>query len=298
MWPGGIQAAGRAPDGRLWVDVGDRGADICEAMGQARALGHPFLFRVMRNRTVFLDAGKTRAAYLKDYARRLPSKGRDAGRIDGRGGRAPRTATVELASAAVWVPASAEVPRRASQPVYRAWVLRIWEPDPPAGATDAIEWLLLCSAPADTLEEVRERRDWYTCRWLVEIFHDIEKNACAMEARRFETAAAMAPCPAVLSIVAVRVFQLRAALAAQPDAPAAQVATPLEIAVMTAYLTRDKRRRFTVRDFVLGIAKLGGFLGRTGDGPPGVRALWRGYERFQDMVMAAERLAKAAPDSH
>jgi len=293
MWPRGIKASGKAPEGRLWVDVGDRGADIYEAMGQARELDHHFLFRVKQNRKVYLNEDKTRSAYLKDYARSLPAKGKDEVRIEGRGGRGPRTAKVELASATVWVPASAEVPRRASQPVCQAWVLRVWEPNPPEEAEDAIDWILLCSVPSETLEELRERRDWYSCRWMVEIFHDIEKNGCGMEDRRFETAGAMAPCLAVLGIVAARVFQLRCALESQPDEPAEQVATTLEIAVMKTYLGHDKRRRFTVRDFVLGVAKLGGYLGRKGDGPPGVRTLWKGYERFQDMMMAAELLAKA-----
>jgi len=42
--------------------------------------------------------------------------------------------------------------------------------------------------------------------------------------------------------------------------------------------------KLTVRDFVFAVAKLGGFLGRRRDGEPGVRALWRGYQRLQDMV--------------
>ena len=34
------------------------------------------------------------------------------------------------------------------------------------------------------------------------------------------------------------------------------------------------------------IAKLGGYLNRPGDGPPGFQSLWRGYPRFNDMVYA------------
>jgi len=32
------------------------------------------------------------------------------------------------------------------------------------------------------------------------------------------------------------------------------------------------------------IAQLGGFLGRKGDGEPGIRTVWRGWQRLQDMV--------------
>jgi hypothetical protein len=47
------------------------------------------------------------------------------------------------------------------------------------------------------------------------------------------------------------------------------------------------------RQFVRGVARLGGFLGRRGDGSPGWKTLWRGYQRLQDMVEGAHRLAPA-----
>ncbi|MHB1255725.1 MAG: IS4 family transposase, partial [Dethiobacteraceae bacterium] len=34
----------------------------------------------------------------------------------------------------------------------------------------------------------------------------------------------------------------------------------------------------------LWIAKLGGFLGRKSDGQPGVKVLWRGFRRLQDIT--------------
>ncbi len=42
-------------------------------------------------------------------------------------------------------------------------------------------------------------------------------------------------------------------------------------------------------------AKLGGFLGRKGDGQPGVKVLWRGLSRLNDMV-ATYRALKAHPE--
>lgn len=199
-----------------------------------------------------------------------------------------------MAAGAVWVPASAEVPRRRSQPVLAAWVVRVWEPQPPTGS-EALEWILLCSVPTGTLADIRQRRDWYSSRWVVEVYHDIEKNGCREEARRFETAARLAVCLAVLSIVAVRVLQLRRALATGPEAPAAQVASAAEVTLIRR-LSQHEDGAFTVRAFVRGVARLGGFLGRRRDGDPGVRAVWRGYQRLQDMVAAVALLA-APPDT-
>ena len=294
LWLEGIRAAGQAPEERTWVDVADRGADLYEAMEAARAVGHHFLFRATQNRQVFLDAAHSRRAYLKDHARRLPSLGSDEVPIPPRGGRPGRTACVELAAGPVWVPASAEVPQRRNRPVLEAWVVRVWEPAPPAGA-EPLEWLLLCSLPTQAVEQARQRRDWYSCRWTIEVYHDVEKNGCRQEQRRFETAERMEVCLAILSIVAVRVLQLRGALEARPAAPAAEVATGLERALIRHLLGQDGEA-FSVRDFVRGVARLGGFLGRKGDGEPGVRALWKGYQRLQDMVSTAQLLG-LDPDS-
>ena len=40
----------------------------------------------------------------------------------------------------------------------------------------------------------------------------------------------------------------------------------------------------TLAQAVRWIAQLGGFLGRTGDGPPGVTVLWRGFQRLVDLT--------------
>jgi len=73
------------------------------------------------------------------------------------------------------------------------------------------------------------------------------------------------------------------------------VATATEIAVVRRW-TRHRGQRFSVRDFVRGVAKLGGFLGRKRDGNPGVRTLWRGYQRLQDLILGFDLHATLAAD--
>lgn len=292
LWLRGIEAPGRPPAGCRWVDVGDRGADIYEAMVAAQTQGHAFLFRLTQNRQVWQDEEHAQWTKLRDHARSLASQGQDRVEIPARGGRAARAATVELAAAPVWIPAPSGTPQRFAQPVLAAWVVRIWEAQPPAGV-EALEWILITAVPTDTLEDLRERRDWYACRWMVENFHDIEKNGCSEEDRRFETAERMAACLALLSVVAVRIFQLRTALTSIPAASAEQVASADEIQVLRRALKLGKGR-FSVRDFVRGVASLGGFLGRKGDGEPGVKTLWRGYQRLQDLLLGYQLRGRSA----
>jgi hypothetical protein len=51
----------------------------------------------------------------------------------------------------------------------------------------------------------------------------------------------------------------------------------------------------TLREAVRLVARLGGFLARTGDGEPGVKTLWRGLTRLDD-IAAAWLLARDAYD--
>lgn len=284
LWIRGIEATGRPPVGSQWVDVGDRGADIYEAMLASQNQGHGFVFRVAQDRQIWRDAKGETTGKLRAYACSLASQGEDQVEIPARGGRASRVAHVQMAVSRVWIPAPTGTPRRGEQPVVAAWVVRIWEATPPAGV-EALEWILVTSVPTQTIVQIRERRDWYACRWMVEVFHDIEKNGCGEEDRRFEKAARMTACLAILALVAVRIFQLRTALTSQPDAAATLVASADEIAVVKKWVEHRGRKRFTVRDFVRGVASPGGFLGRKGDGDPGVRTLWRGYQRLQDLLL-------------
>src|SRR5947209_2553638 len=143
-WRRGIAAAGEPPPGCCWVDVTDRAGDDYETMRAARAVRHDFLIRVNQNRRVFVTAERSEQAYVKDFARALPSQGSDPVEIPGRGGRPARTAVVQLAAAPVWIPAPAGTPRRTTQPHLAAWVIRIWEEQPTAGV-EPLEWLWYCS---------------------------------------------------------------------------------------------------------------------------------------------------------
>jgi hypothetical protein len=46
----------------------------------------------------------------------------------------------------------------------------------------------------------------------------------------------------------------------------------------------------TLREMIRSIAMLGGFLGRKGDGEPGVKTLWLGFVRLRDFVTGVEHM--------
>jgi hypothetical protein len=292
LWQRGFAGVGPTPQGCTWVDVCDRGADLFEALHAALQLRHEVLIRACQDRCILVEQadGELRPDKLMTFARSLPGQLSDVVAVTQKGGRPARTAQVQLAAAVVWIEPSKDLPNRSAYPDRRLWVLRVWEPQPPEG-TEALEWVLLSTLPAQTDEQLRLRRDWYARRWSVaEDYHQAEKTGCGEEKVRFQDVASLQASLALLSTVAVRVVQLRQVARACPDEPAVRVATAEEIGLLGQALgvAAPVRAVWTVRQFVRGVAQLGGFLGRKCDGEPGWKTLWRGYQKLQGLVAGAQ----------
>ena len=69
-----------------------------------------------------------------------------------------------------------------------------------------------------------------------------------------------------------------------PDADPSLVFTGSEIELLDS-LTKNVRRqkKRSIGDFLLRIAKLGGYLARASDPPPGNTVIWRGMSRLTDI---------------
>jgi hypothetical protein len=286
LWEQGIRAVGPTPQGACWVDVADRGADSFEAMKAALDLGHEFLFRACKDRKIATGVtAQDGPRLLKAWVRSLPSQADGEVTIPGQGGRPERTARVKMAAGQAWflVPKLVHGIHPDWEPI-RVWVERVWEPKPPADVEEPLEWLPLSSLPAANAEALGRHRGWYASRPLIEDFHQVEKSGCGEEDLRFRTAEALWPMLGLLSIVAVRVLQLRWWGRAGGGAPASSASTREEREALKSM----GRRIRTASDFVRAVAGLGGFLGRKGDGEPGWQTLWRGYRRLQDIVLGVQ----------
>lgn len=284
VWVEGVKAAGRAPAGARWIHVGDRAADFFALFAAAGEMGSHFLVRLVQDRSATDPDGE--AVRLMAAARAVAAAATGTVVVAGRGGRPGRTAAVCLGSVRLAVRPPAKEPLwRGARPIA-VTVVRIWEPDPPAGV-EPLEWVLGTDLADRSPEALARYQGWYEWRWpTMEEYHKVQKTGCGIERLRFETKDRLRAAIALLSVVAVRVLALRWARDGRPDEPAAAVASPEELAVLTA-LAPDKPPVRTVRMFVDRVAGLGGYLGRKCDGPPGWRTLWRGYQRLADLVLGA-----------
>ena len=75
---------------------------------------------------------------------------------------------------------------------------------------------------------------------------------------------------------------------ATPEAPPNLALTPTEIAVLDRLVhDRPKARRRTLSHYLTKIARLGGYLARASDPPPGNSVMWRGLSRLTDIALGA-----------
>lgn len=293
VWTRGLEAVGRPTAGQVWIHVGDRGADFFGAMATARRWGTHFLFRLAHNRQLRpapASDGATPETHLLDAARRVTATTTVTVAVASRGGRPGRTATVNLGAVRVTIRATRADPLWRAEPPIPLTVVRIWEENPPPDV-EPLEWILGTDQEDVSPEGLVRYQSWYEWRWrTVEEYHKVQKTGCRIEDLRFETKERLQAAIALISVVAVRMLNLRWARESCPDAAATAIASEEEIEAVQ--LARPGRRIDTVKQFVDRVAGLGGFLGRTGDGRPGWQALWRGYQRLADILLGLQ-LAKA-----
>jgi Transposase Tn5 dimerisation domain len=145
-----------------------------------------------------------------------------------------------------------------------------------------LEWILLTSLPTTTLEQAWERVEWYRHRWLVEDYHQCLKSGCRIEQRQLQTVDGLMRLLGILSPLAVRLLQIRALARQTPDLPASEVIEPVMLAVLAKRCQVPVT--MTVGTFWTEVARLGGYLARRNDGPPGWRTIWKGWLCLQTLL--------------
>jgi hypothetical protein len=285
VWCEAIRDISRPPEGTRWVVVADRETDHTEFLLTCRDQGLDFNIRLSYASRVIVEGGQKRPLFA--MARSWKPVAGKMVEIRGRGGRPARQAHVLISFGRV---SSLRVPKK-HEP-FPIWVVRAWEIDAPPGI-EPLEWVLATSVPVQTPTDALERVEWYTTRWLDEDFHQCLKTGCTIEQRDLEHADRVERLLGLLAPIAVRLLQLREGARLNPDAPATTVADPLMVSILAAKLGVSPTQ-MTVRAFWQGIAQLGGFQGRRGDGEPGWKTLWRGWLYLDAMAQGA-RIATSLP---
>ena len=141
----------------------------------------------------------------------------------------------------------------------------------------------------DDLRSATGKLDWYAGRFKIETYHKVLKSCCRAEQSKLCTAERLTNLLAVLCVVAWRVFWLTMTSRATPEAPAEVALTSEEVEILDR-LAGDGSPPpdRTVAHYLVALAKLGGYLARSKDPPPGNMVVWRGLTRLMDIHLGFE----------
>lgn len=281
------EAAQRAPNTEF-VIMGDRESDIFElfdAQNKSAPQNLQLLIRACQPRKIHLDSGDNK--YLWEHVLEQPIGGQMIVAVPGSGKRPARQACLGLHFTQVTVAPPEKLKKRKFNPV-KLFAIAAVEIDPPQDV-EPLQWLLLSTKPVTSFAEAHQKVTWYVKRWNIEVFHKTLKSGCEIENRQLQSAHNLKAALSVDMVVAWRIFHLAKLGREVPDAPCTIFFAANEWKALSCFTHKTPvppECPPNLKDALLMVAKLGGFLGRKSDGMPGTQTIWRGMERLSDISEA------------
>lgn len=275
-----LRAQAAIPAGVPMTVIGDRESDIFELFIAPRQDSTDLLVRATQNRTVddpeyrllweAIDGHQEKGCRVLNVPRRKVQAAREA----------------EMSVKFFEVTLNAPLSRKTAVKSVKVYCVCTSEINPHAGVAP-LNWVLLTTMPVESLDDALYVINAYSCRWVIEEFHKTLKSGCNVEGLQLESLESMLPAIGVLSVVAWRVLYITKFARQSPDTKASEFCSALECKVLSAWMKVKRKRAApieTVRDFVRSVGILGGFMARKSDGEPGVKTVWTGIRRLEDLV--------------
>ena len=295
VWGDVIDQVGRPPEDVQWIHVLDRGGDNFEVYCHLLQQRSDWVVRAGRlNRYVLAGQDEERMKF-SDYLPQLELLGSYELSLRARPKQQARQAKLEVSVGSIKMPVphhkSSWVRQLNPQPITMN-VVQVVEVDAPVDVTP-ICWILVTSLPVETFTQAWMVIEHYERRWLIEEYHKALKTGCRVTNRQLKTAGRLEAMVGLMSVAAVRLLRLKSLARTSPDTPANRVVPRLWLQMLKAARKGLHRvHDLTVGQFYREVAKLGGFLGRKGDGDPGWITIWRGWEKLNNFVKAAAFLSR------
>ena len=119
------------------------------------------------------------------------------------------------------------------------------------------------------------------------MYFKVMKSGFRVEACRLGHAERLARYLTIMSIVAWRLFMVTLIARTTPMTPCSLFLSEREWRVLFLKVNKNKQipnKPPNIGEVVIWIARLGGYLARKNDGPPGSITLWRGWKRLTDLT--------------
>lgn len=275
-----IDAAARVPEAPpLWFQL-DRGGDFREMLEWMATQKNRVTVRASQDRRVKSDED-----YLWDTVASKRQLGAFTLDVSASPTRKARKAHITLRACATSVVLKDRW-SNARWTVKLSAVLAREEGTTPDGEKP-IEWMLHTNHKVDTRKKARLVVRGYAMRWRIEEFHRTWKTVCEIETTKLRTPAAIQKMAGLMAAVAVRIERLKYLARNEPDAPASQEFSALELRILVHLTKRPlpSSRRPTIAEAVHLLALAGAFTGvKSSGGPPGSVVLGRGLVALGRLV--------------
>ena len=268
------------------VHIGDRESDIYELFCAAQEIGTHFLVRACVDRLAG-DGDHT----ITDEMDEIAVKGLHRVEVrDNNGDRDEAILEIRYRTIRVLPP----IGKQKRYPALTLTVIHAAERGTPKNRKK-IDWRLITDLPVHSRKDAVEKLEWYALRWKIEVFHKILKSGCRAEESKLRTAQRLTNLLSVFCILSWRVFWMTMLNRSASDAPSDLALSEVEIALLD-HLVKDRNQkplqRKTLSHYLTKIARLGGYLARANDPPPGNTVMWRGLSRLTDIELGATVGAK------
>ena len=261
------------------IHVGDQESDIFDLFGTAQQLGTHFLVRTRADRLA--DGGPDTVA---ETIGRSPRRGLYRIAVRNRKGEESE-AVLEIRYRRMCIQTAKGKKKR--YPDQMVTVIEAREQEMPPDR-DRIDWKLITDLAVNSRQQAVEKVQWYALRWKIEIFHKILKSGCRAEQAKLRTESRLVNLLAVFCILSWRVFWLTMTNRIDPEADPGLVFTDLELRILER-LAADRPtvqlQQQGLSHYLIKLARLGGYLARNSDPPPGNETIWRGLTRLVDIQL-------------
>lgn len=281
------------------VCVADSEADIYELLASEKKDRVDWIVRGCQNRLLSNDSDKPKdeetVGFLREKVLQAPPRFTNEIHVGKRNSKLPndtrnrkqsrpaRDAVIEVRAAKVKLRAPWRCDKKLLDVNVHA--VLVSEVDPPQDE-EPIEWMLLTSLPIGTDEEVRTVIQYYTVRWMIEIYFRILKSSCRIEERQFETLERFLNAVAIYMIVAWRSLFICRIAREMPNERCELIFEPEEWKSLQSFITmkppQDKPP--TLQEIVRAIGQLGGYTNRKRNDEPGPLTVTLGLQRSHDIT--------------
>lgn len=267
-----------------FIYITDREGDIFELFYEKEKIGVDYIIRSKHNRTVYPEGERT--TKLLDAIENSKKVGEISFEIIKRedGSKRRVQQTIQTGTFAIKSRYGADTPLQQT----KINVVYLKECNPPE-CEEPIIWRLLTSLPISTQEEVEAIIRFYLCRWEIEVLFKTFKSGCKIEEKSLRSADRLYPLFNLFLIIAWRINFLLHMSRIIPDISCAYYFEESEWRAGYMAATRNKEPLTsppTLSEMMGYIARLGGYLGRKKDLPPGIKAIWIGICKLHNYADA------------